>query len=72
MPTIRSVVNGMTLVASITGLNPFTQYSCYITANTSVGEGFSTTTVMSRTVEDGKDLQGLVFSHNSIFLDCTM
>ena len=36
VPTIRSVVNGTTLV---TGLNPYTQYSCYVTANTSVGQG---------------------------------
>ena len=39
VPTIRSVVNGTTLAATLSGLNPYTQYSCYVTANTSVGEG---------------------------------
>ena len=43
VPTIRSVVNGttlaVTLAVTLTGLNPYTQYSCYVTANTSVGEG---------------------------------
>ena len=39
IPTIRSVVNGTTLAVTLTGLNPYTQYSCYVTANTSVGEG---------------------------------
>ena len=39
VPTIRSVVNGTTLAATLNGLSPFTQYSCYVTANTSVGEG---------------------------------
>ena len=39
VPTIRSVVNGTTLAATLSGLSPYTQYSCYVTANTSVGEG---------------------------------
>ena len=39
IPTIRSVVNGTTLAVTLTGFNPYTQYSCYVTANTSVGEG---------------------------------
>ena len=51
-PTIRSVVNGTTLAATLSGLSPYTQYSCYVTANTSVGEGspsfvFTTITVQS-------------------------
>ena len=39
VPTVRSVVNGTTLAATITGLNPYTNYDCYVTANTSVGTG---------------------------------
>ena len=40
VPTARSVVNGTTLaVIFTTGLTPYTQYNCYVTANTSVGEG---------------------------------
>ena len=72
VPTIRSVVNGMTFIASITGLYPFTQYGCYMTANTSVGEGMSSTTDMARTVENGKSLQSLVSKDNyySVFMTC--
>ena len=55
IPTIRSVVNGTTLAVTFnTGLNPYTQYSCYVTANTSVGEGNPSDVVMARTVEDGE------------------
>ena len=39
VPIIRAVVNGTTLAATLTDLSPFSQYSCFVTANTSVGEG---------------------------------
>ena len=55
IPTIRSVVNATTLAVKFTtGLNPYTQYSCYVTANTSAGEGTPSVIVTTRTVEDGK------------------
>ena len=54
VPTIRSAVNGTTLATTLTGLNPYTQYSCYVTANTSVGEGSPSTTLTQRTVETGE------------------
>ena len=54
IPTIRSVVNGTTLAVIFnTGLNPYTQYSCYVTANTSAGEGSPSVIVTARTVEGG-------------------
>ena len=53
VPTIRSVVNGTTLAATLSGLNPYTQYSCYVTANTSVGEGNPSYVLTTRTVEGG-------------------
>ena len=53
VPTIRSVVNGTTLVATLSGLSPYTQYSCYVTASTSVGEGCPSVISTSRTVEGG-------------------
>ena len=53
VPTIRSAVNGTTLATTLTGLNPYTQYSCYLTANTSVGEGRSSAVITSRTTESG-------------------
>ena len=55
IPTIRSVVNGTTLAVTFnTGLNPYTQYSCYVTANTSAGEGSPSVIMTTRTVEGGK------------------
>ena len=53
VPTIRSVVNGTTLVATLSELSPYTQYSCYVIANTSVGEGNPSYVLTTRTVEGG-------------------
>ena len=53
VPTIRSVVNGTTLATTLTGLNPYTQYSCYVTANTSVGEGSSSAILTAQTPQSG-------------------
>ena len=55
IPTIRSVVNGTTLAVLFNiGLNPYTQYSCYVSANTSAGEGNPSVIVTTRTVERGE------------------
>ena len=54
LPTIVSVVNGATLAVNLTGLNPYTQYSYYVTANTSVGEGSPSTIVTVQTAQSGK------------------
>ena len=59
-PTIRSVVNGTTLVTTLTGLYPYTQYNCYVTANTSVGEGIPSISVTARTAEAGKTENALL------------
>ena len=56
VPTIRSVVNGTTLATTLTGLNPFTQYSCYVTANTSVGEGSLSNISTVLTTESGNSI----------------
>ena len=53
VPTIRSVVNGTTLAATLSGLNPYTQYSCYVTANTSVGEGSLSSIFTMLTAQSG-------------------
>ena len=53
VPTIRSIVNGTTLDVTLTGLNPYTQYSCYVTANTSVGEGSPSTILTVQTAQSG-------------------
>ena len=37
-----------------TGSNPFTQYSCYVTANTSVGEGMPSLIVSGHISESGE------------------
>ena len=57
IPTIRSVVNWTTLAVTFnTGLNPYTQYSCYVTANSSAGEGTPSEIVTGRTSEGGEIL----------------
>ena len=53
VPTIRSVVKETTLAVMLTGLNPYTQYSCYVTANTSVGEGSPSVILTVQTTESG-------------------
>ena len=52
--TIRSLVSGTTLTAIITGLNPYTNYDCYVTANTSVGAGNSSVISTARTGGSGE------------------
>ena len=54
IPTIRSVVNGTTLALTLTGLNPYAQYSCYVTANTSAGEGNPSMVVSTKTFQRGE------------------
>ena len=61
IPTIRSVVNGTTLAVTFnTGLNPYTQYSCYVTANTSAGEGSSSIILIVQTAQSGKPIPFLL------------
>ena len=58
IPTIRSVVNGTALatIVNTTYSLIFTQYGCYVTANTSVGEGPPSPTVRSTTCETGNNV----------------
>ena len=56
LPTIRSAVNGTTLAVTLLGLNPYTQYVCYVTANTSVGEGSPLTIATVQTVQSGNNM----------------
>ena len=53
VPTIRSVVHGTTLAVIISGFSPYTQFSCYVTANTSVGEGSTSKIVTVQTAQSG-------------------
>ena len=54
VPTIRSTVNGTTQAIMFnTRLDPFTQYECYVTANTSAGEGSPSEIVTAMTAEGG-------------------
>ena len=55
VPTIRSVVNGTTLTTTFSsGVNPLTNYNCYVTANTSVGEGAPSQVLTTRTSASGE------------------
>ena len=63
VPTVRSVVNGTTLAATFsTGINPYSQYDCYVTANTSVGEGTPSPIITTRTSESGRYMQLLTLN----------
>ena len=60
MPTIISVVNGTTLAVTLTGFNLYTQYSCYVTANTSVGQGSPSIILTAQTGKSIVKLMSLV------------
>ena len=47
------MVGGEETQVIVGGLQPFTNYDCSMTANTSVGEGPPTMTLTERTVEAG-------------------
>ena len=56
MASIRSIVNGTSQFAIFnTGLNPYTQYECFVTANTSAGEGLASPILMVRTRQSGEN-----------------
>ena len=60
VPTARSFVNGTTLAVTFrTGLSPYTRFDCYVTANTSVGEGIPSPVMTTRTSESGKQFRYL-------------
>ena len=52
--TATVVVPGSQLSAVVMNLTPYTYYDCYVTANTSVGEGNSSTVKSAQTDESGK------------------
>ena len=66
VPMVRSVVNGIppgpmsmfippiTMTTFNTGLEPYTFYDCYVTANTSVGEGPPSQIMTARTDQSSK------------------
>ena len=52
--TVRSVLSGTTLVATISGFIAYTKYECYVAANTSVGGGNYSNVATARTDEAGE------------------
>lgn len=56
-----STVRGDYRNATVTGFTPFTSYGCYVSANTSVGEGSVSVTVFQTTDEYSKFRQQLIF-----------
>eukprot|EP00731_Ephydatia_muelleri_P007446 Em0003g1694a len=67
VPTARSVVNGTTLaVIYSTGLNPYTQYDCYVTANTSVGEGTPSSIITTTTTSESVPSSPLALSVSTV------
>ena len=53
-PTFTSSAGGEELNATVTGLTPFSNYGCYVSANTSIGEGDSSSPVFQTTDEFSK------------------
>lgn len=53
--TFTSTVLGSEQNATVGGLEPFTNYGCFVSANTSIGEGNTSTTVFQTTDEFSKD-----------------
>ena len=53
-PTNRSVVNGTTLSVTMIGFMPYTQYDCYVTASSTVGEGTASLLARNRTDQSRK------------------
>ena len=80
MPTVRSVINGASLGGMSmfippanmstfnTGLNPFTQYNCYVTANTSVGEGIPSQIVIGKTDQSSMELFRLTANDHNLIM----
>ena len=71
--TEESIINATTTVASgsateaiIAGLTPYTYYNCYVTANTSVGEGNASSSVTARTDESGVCQAIIICMHNTL------
>ena len=52
--TQRATTTGSEMGVIIMDLKAYTFYQCYVTANTSVGEGPESNRETERTVEDGK------------------
>ena len=53
-PTVIVVVPGSELFVVVMELTPYTYYDCYVTANTSVGEGNSSMIKSAQTDESGQ------------------
>ena len=51
---VTTVQDGSTTSATVEGLAPFTNYDCFVTADTSVGEGDPSSTETQRTDESGE------------------
>ena len=54
VPTNRAVVNGTTLSVTMIGFMPFTQYDCYVTASSTVGDGTPSLLARNRTDQSRK------------------
>ena len=54
VPTNRAVVNGTTLSVTMIGFMPYTQYDCYVTASSTVGDGTASLLARNRTDQSRK------------------
>ena len=58
------VSDGSSTTETLQNLNPFTQYSCSISANTSAGEGNRSNIDSATTDEDGKSIIGILLYYD--------
>ena len=54
LPTAPATVQGSELNATVSGLEPFTNYGCYVSASTLIGEGNMSASVFLTTDEFGE------------------
>lgn len=65
LPDSTLEVLGSANEAILTGLTPYTYYSCHVTANTSIGEGAKSSSVRARTDESSK-INSIVLHFNHV------
>ncbi len=54
-PEVQEVVSGTTMGVYVANLTPYTEYECFVTANTSAGEGEPSRVVFATTDESSKN-----------------
>jgi len=70
--SVVTTVSGNETSAVVTGLTPYTFYDCYVTANTSIGEGHVSVVDSAQTDESGQSAHIHTHSHDYMTLHCSL